>query len=725
MNVNGPRVFSTAMVLTCLLVGSAYPLAGAVQEGKKTKEEPAKAPQLVEAFMKGPVSISARVVRSQGTPEEAALPLFQVPVLKFEDKLELSFAGEAFDQRVTSADWSLVVVFLPKTVAPTDQGVVSFKLKHKVDRMVVPVISVPYDSVPMLFLIPDKNGRKKVLKDLNDHLESFRTLCAKIADLAAERATVDKFIEDLDAIDKNMSPVQYDSALLGFLHTYGSGVSVDVQAFAGGAHSNLDRCQFVTQEFQKTNILVPDPSAPAPATGATQAVAMTGGGGPVSAYVSIFFDVATIISNLWPGHQFQYLPALARNFHDSNADLYYTDWIHTTGDTLGALMCCPGKWEDQTAPSFDLELPKGESLLKKQVLLKARTKEHSRAPFSLFGHDWKLLVAGPKGESLPPLPLTISPSREAFVATPAPLLEPLAKLGATKVKARVVGRWGFTSIATEPLEVPAGCDPGWMPTSEETTAFQIGKDCSFTLSADWADTVDKVRFRSSAAGSVPMEAKLKDKEDGTRVATFEPKGEAAGKGMLEITTFGATKPALSRPMALLEALPEITAIEARQGDTTALLKGQHLSGIKALELQGRAFLPAAQEKGNGSTLIVKAVDGKPFDAGAGKQLAASLTLASGTREHLDPATLLPPRPRLGEALVIPMGVKGSGLMVTSTLPIAAAGSSSQVCLLAAKGYQFPSDGAFHVAIRNVEEPNEVRSIPSTKLRVMGHNQKLR
>jgi hypothetical protein len=71
------------------------------------------------------------VVRTQGNEEQTALPLFQVPVLKYRDKLELSFAGEAFDQRVTSADWSLIVVFLPRTIAPTDQGVVDYQLKHK------------------------------------------------------------------------------------------------------------------------------------------------------------------------------------------------------------------------------------------------------------------------------------------------------------------------------------------------------------------------------------------------------------------------------------------------------------------------------------------------------------------------------------------------------------------------------------------------------------------
>ena len=97
--------------------------------------------------------------------------------------------------------------------------------------MVVPPITVPYDSIPMIFLIPDKNARKKTLKDLNDHLQTFRTLCAKIADLSGERAAADKFLQDLDALDKNLSPAQYNNALAGFMHAYGDAVSGDLQAF--------------------------------------------------------------------------------------------------------------------------------------------------------------------------------------------------------------------------------------------------------------------------------------------------------------------------------------------------------------------------------------------------------------------------------------------------------------------------------------------------------------
>ena len=309
-------------------------MCGAPPATVKVAAAEAQAPPLVEAFQKGPISISAKVIRTQGNGEQAALPLFQVPVLKFRDKLELSFAGEAFDQRVTSADWSLIVVFLPRTIAPTDQGVVGYPLKYKDDRMVVPTISVPYDSIPMIFLIPDRNARKKVLKDLNDHLEAFRTLCGKISEISTERAAADKFIEDLDAIDKSLSPAQYDNALQGFLHAYGDEVSGDLQGLLATPSSNLDKCAFLAQEFRNTNVLVPNSTSAEPVA---TPVTMTAGAPAASAYVSIIFDLAAIINNLWPGHQFEYLPAVARDFHDASADLYYSSWIRTTGDLRGAL----------------------------------------------------------------------------------------------------------------------------------------------------------------------------------------------------------------------------------------------------------------------------------------------------------------------------------------------------------------------------------------------------
>lgn len=702
----------------CALTGSLAPLAGAPPEAPKVKEKQADAPALVEAFQKGPIAFTAKVVHAQGTPEESSLPLFQVPVLKFQDTLELSFSGEAFDQRVTRADWSLIVVFLPKTVAPTDQGVVSFRLKRKGEEMIVPPIRVPYDSIPMIFLVPDKNGRKKVLMDLNAHLASFRNLCAKIFELSEERATVDKFLEDLDAIDKNLSAAQYDNAVLGFLHTYGNAVSGDLQAFVGGSRSNLAKFQFLTQEFRKTNVLVPETgTAPVEA----QVSVSTGGNRPISAYVSIFFDLAAIIKNLWPGHQFQYLPALARNFHGASAELYYGDWIHTTGDTLGALMCCPGKWEDQTPPAFELELPGGESILKSQALLKVRPKEKSRNPFSLFGHDWKLLVTGPKGEPLPPLGLAVSPGKASFVASPAPLQEPMRRLGAAKVQVRVVGRWGFTSIATDPLELPVGIDPAWAPTPEERASFQIGKGCTIDLPQTWAPVVEKVAFRPAKAGAAPLLANLAEGKDGARSAVFQPKPDQAGTGVLEIKAFGQEKPMLTLPLTLLEAPPEPTGLEARLGDDQIVLKGHHLEGIQAVELGARRFLPGSTDAPDGRAF--RAEDGKPLDGTIGRKLPAAMVLTAGRKVALENAALMAARPRLAEAQVAPVEIKATGVIVTSSLPIASTGSPSQVSLIAAKGYRFPSDRGFHAAIRNADEPKEIRSIPQARLKVMGNNLK--
>lgn len=697
--------------LACVLAGAA-PAPEPAETTKEAPKEPQKA-ALMEAFQKGPVAITARVIHGQGTPEETALPLFRVPVLRFKDVLDLSFAGEAFDQRVTRADWSLIVVFLPKTVAPTDQGVVDFRLKRKGDRMVTPPIPVPYDSIPMIFLIPDKNGRKKVLTDLNAHLEAFRTLCAKISDLSEERATVDKFLEDLGAIDKNLSAAQYDNAVLGFLHTYGGAVSGDLQTFVGGSRTNLDKFQFVTQEFRKTNVLVPETATSSPVEAQ---VTMGTTGNSTSAYVSIFFDLATIIKNLWPGHQFHYLPALARNFHGDGAELYYSDWIHTTGDTRGALLCCPGKWEDQTPPSFALELAPGESLLKGQAALKVVPKEKGRTPFALFGQDWKLVVAGPDGGSLPPLGLTTAPAKGTFVASSAPLLEPLRKLGATRVKVKVVGRWGFTSIATEPLELPVACDPSWVPTPAEKAEFQIGKSCAIKLPGAWAAVVEKVVFRP--AGAPPLSALLKDTGDGGREAVFQPAPAQAGAGTLEVTPFG--RPPLSLPMTLLEAPPEVSGFEARLGEGQILVKGRNLEGIKAVELDKRRFLPDG-EAATGRNF--KAEDGKPLEGAVGKSLPAFLIRTGGSRTSMAPVALLPARPRLGDLQVTPMALKGAGLPVTSTLPIAPTGAPSQVSLVAARGYRFPPDGAVRAAIRNAEDPAVVRVIPAAKIRVLGNNQK--
>jgi hypothetical protein len=719
MSIKRSGAFPRQVLLASLLAGSLLPLSAAGQEPAEASAPETPARPLVEAFQKGPVTLMAKVTRAPGKPEQAVLPLFQVPVLKYQDQLELAFSGEAFDQRVTSADWSAVVVFLPKTIAPTGQGVVDNRLRRKGDQMVIPPITVPYDSIPMIFLIPDKNARKKTLKDLNDHLQTFRMLCAKIADLSGERSTADKFLQDLDALDKNLSPAQYDNALQGFMHAYGDAVSGDLQTFLAQPRSNLDKSQFIAEEFKNTNVLVPGSTPAAPAAAAAAVV----GAPPICAYVSILFDVAAIINNLWPGHQFQYLPALARNFHEFSADLYYSDWIHTTGDTRGALMCCPGRWVDQAAPAFTFELPPEESLLAGQTLLKVHLKDKDRKPFSLYGHDWKLLLTGPKGESLAPLTLTPSPNREAFVAAPGPILGALRKLGAARVKARIVGRWGFTTIAMDPVELSGGCDPAWQPSPEEKTAFQAGKACAFKLPAAWAGSVARVVFRPSGAGAAPLVASLKTLKDGSKEAGFAPKQEEAGPGTLEILAIGEEKPALARPLTLAGAQLEATGVEARVAESAVVLRGKHLRGVQALELAGRRFVAAAKDEEDGPARVFQAEDGKPLAGVPGKPLQAVLITAKGKQPDPIPVTLLPERPRLGEVEVTPGPDKHPGLPLTAAIHMLATNGSSQVSLITAEGYRFPADLAFCAAIRNADDPSVVRTIPAAKIRVIGRNQK--
>ncbi|MDE3034074.1 MAG: hypothetical protein KGI56_10450, partial [Acidobacteriota bacterium] len=111
----------------CLLAG-APPL-----QADDTTPPPPKKVDLGDAFQKGPIGLDAEVIRSGPNHKPEHLPLFQVPVLRYEDQLQISLSGEAFDPRVTQADWTLVVVFLPRTVAPTDRGVVELRLKRKGD----------------------------------------------------------------------------------------------------------------------------------------------------------------------------------------------------------------------------------------------------------------------------------------------------------------------------------------------------------------------------------------------------------------------------------------------------------------------------------------------------------------------------------------------------------------------------------------------------------------
>ncbi len=252
------------------------------------------------------------------------------------------------------------------------------------------------------------------------------------------------------------------------------------------------------------------------------------------------------------------------------------------------------------------------------------------------------------------------------------------------------------------------------------TASGSGRLAPSGFPAAWAGSVQQVAFRPGAPGAAPLIARLKAAGDGSREAAFTPRPGDAGPGTLEITTLGAASPALTLPLTLADAPPEVDAVEARLAEPAVVLQGRHLDGIRALEIAGRRFLPAAG-KPEGMTRVFRAEDGNPLEGTVGKPLQAALATRQG-RQPL-PVTLLPARPRLDEVQFTPLEAKAAGLPIQSPVLIASTGDPCQVSLLAAKGYRFPSDPTFRVLIRNADDPSEIRTIPPAKIRIMGRNQK--
>lgn len=702
--------------LAALLLGA---MLGPLRAEEAPPALPAAAKDLGEAFQKGPIGLNARVVRRGADGKEASLPLFQVPVLRFQDRVEVSLSGEAFDPRVTQSDWTLIVVFLPRTVAPTERGVVELRLKRQGADMAAAPFSAPYDAIPMFFLVPDNGGRRKILADLSAHLEAFRSICLKLSDLTEQRAHADRFLSGLESIRKDQSPAAYDAAVYNFLKAYGGQVSQDFQVFLGrNGASNLDKFQFLTQEFRRTNILVPTGDTGSKST-TVQAQSISGPARPSSAYISIAFDLVQIFQNLWPGHQFQYVPALAREFDGTRAQLWYGDWIHTTGDVRGALVFSPCRWEDADPPVFALEVAAGESLLQPfgQVLIHPKAK--SNLPFALFGHDWRLVLEGPAGSRLAPVPLLPSPGKQAFALQPGPALDALRQAGYRTVKAHVEGRWGFQPVVSEALEAPAGLDPAWRPSPAEREHFMLGEAGSFRLPHPWAACVGRVIFRPAKPGSSTLEAELKPQADGSRLAAFRPLEGASGPGTLDLQLSGGDKPALSLPLTLLPALPVVDRVEAHQGENSVLIAGRHLGEAATCAVGGR-ILTRAKENSEGWTFESAA---GPLAGEAGTLLQGEIRMGDGRVLPLKDVRLLPPRPQLGPIQVMPER-PAEGLALRADLPLIPPGTPVLVSILSGRKGTYPFGRNPKVLVRSADDPATVRPVPAKGLRVIGRGQRI-
>lgn len=694
-----------------LLLGVAL-LAAPPLRADDPPAKPAVARDLGDAFQKGPIGLQAEVIR-----KGARLPLFQVPVLRYQDRVEVSLSGEAFDPRVTQADWTLIVVFLPRTVAPTERGVVELRLKRKGEAMMVAPFTAPYDAIPMFFLVPDTGGRRKILTDLSAHLEAFRAICLKLSDLTEQRAHADRFLAGLDTIRKDQSPASYDAAVFNFLKAYGGQVSQDFQVFlARNSASNLEKFQFLTQEFTRTNLLSPNAGD---GSVSLQGQSVSGPLRPASAYVAIAFDLVQIFQNLWPGHQFQYVPALARDFDGAHAQLWYGDWIHTTGEVRGALVFSPCRWTDADPPAFTFDLPPEGSLLQPFGRLQIHARTQGNLPFALYGHGWQLVLEGPKGAPLAPLPLAPSPDRQAFVIMPGPAQEALRRADLLAVKARIEGAWGFDPVTTPPVDLPAGLDPAWVPTAEERSHFMLGQGCAFRLPAPWAACVGRVIFHPAGGAGSSLEAELKAQADGSRLATFKALVGTAGPGTLDLLLSGASQPALRVPLALLPPLPVVDHVEVHQGEATLRVVGSHLREARACVLGGVTFAPG-QRTPEGWTFLnaQKAIPGE-----AGDLLQGELRLGDDRTLPLQDVPLLPPRPQIGIVQVIPEH-PARGLALSADRPLIPPDEPVLVSVLPGRKGAYPFGRKPQLLFRSSEDPATIIPLPARHLRMVGRGQRL-
>lgn len=669
---------------------------------------------MAEAFQKGPITVSAKVTR-----KDRSLPLFQVPVLRFQDRLAFSFSGEAFDPRVTQADWSLIIVFLPRTIAPTAKGVVSLELARTPAGMIAPAITVPYDAIPMIFLVPDSGGRKKILADLNAHLADFRKICLKLSDLSEQRAQADQFLKSLEAIKQDQSAPSYDSALFNVVKAYGGQLSQDLQIFISrNTGSNLEKFQFLVSEFKRTNLAVPA-SSDASTGVSIEGSALNGRIHPASLYVSIAFDLIQVFQNLWPGHKFQYVPALGRDFSGFQAQLYYNDWIQTTGDVRGALVFSPCRWQDADNPTFQFEVAPSDSILHPYTRLSIHPDPRSNPPLALFGHDWHLALKGPDGESLDSLPLVPNQAQQAFIIEPSDALLKLQQKGVRQVQARIEGAWGFQPVTSKERPLIAGLDPAWKPSQTERDRFMLGQSSTFVLPSPWGSAVTKAWFRPAATANAAIPAVLHNAPDGSCTLSFPNLQGEPGPGFLEASLDEKLPAALSVPLVLQFPLPVVDDIRAHQGENAVLLMGRNLQNARTLLFGGQAFTRTRETpEGTLFSAIKGVIEGEP-----GAVMEGTLKLSDDRILPVKATMLLPPRPVLQEVEVIPMAAL-QGLPMTSEMVPLATTASVMVSAISGHKGRYPLGRSPKLLIRNTDDPGTPAPLPAKAIKLTGRGQRL-
>lgn len=254
-----------------------------------------------------------------------------------------------------------------------------------------------------------------------------------------------------------------------------------------------------------------------------------------------------------------------------------------------------------------------------------------------YARNMTLALTAPGGETVE-WPVQARADRGGYVVRSS---DPLPAAFKGTVKGHLYGDWGFDRFEGPDFTLQAPGDGSWTIAGEAPTLV-VGRDNGLTLTGQAPACVEGVTIRQ---GDGPPQSLGWKVQGDDRLALTLPLAERRpGDVKIEVKYQGVPTPSVITLKAYTQA-SRLDALSIHAGDNAAILSGQRLDQVAAVDLAGLGFAPGELVRDGSVDRLQLRASGDGAALKAGDQATARIRLKDGRSVTL-PVTVAAARPRI-------------------------------------------------------------------------------
>jgi hypothetical protein len=255
-----------------------------------------------------------------------------------------------------------------------------------------------------------------------------------------------------------------------------------------------------------------------------------------------------------------------------------------------------------------------------------------------YARNMTLALTAPNGETVE-WPVQARADRGGYVVRSS---DPLPAAFKGTLKGHLYGYWGFDRFEGPDFTLQAPGDGNWTIEGEAPTLV-VGRDNGLTLTGQAPACVEGVTIRQG--DGPPQSLGWKVQGDDRLALTLPLVERRPGDVKIEVKYQGVPTPSVIALKAYAQA-SRLDALSIHAGDGVALLSGQRLDQVAAVDLAGLGFAPGELVRdGSVDRLQLRASGNGGVPLKAGDQATARIRLKDGRSVTL-PVTVAAARPRV-------------------------------------------------------------------------------